>query len=174
MLFRSRVERGFPVADLAVPAPAFRSLALSNVTAIITENLRNFLALPSLINAVAILGSGDAAALLADARWLTESRILYWGDMDARGYAILGRLRKEYGQTKSLLMDLATLEAYRKWAVKMPQTYAESELLNSQEHSALKCICTEGLRLEQERIPFTAVVEALKESNAMNRGDIVV
>jgi hypothetical protein len=159
-----RIDRGFPVTDLAVPTPIFRSLALSRVTAVITENLRNFLALPPLANAVAILGSGDAAALLADARWLTESHILYWGDMDARGFAILARLREHYGQTKSVLMDQATLETHRRWAVKVPQIYFETSSLNSSERCALRSICTEGLRLEQERVPFAAVVKALTEA----------
>lgn len=150
-----------PIADLAVPAPIFRSFALGKVTVVITENLRNFLSLPPLPNSVALLGSGDAAALLANAPWLANSRILYWGDMDARGFAILGRLRAQYNHVESVLMDSATLDAHRCWAVEVPQTSSKSGLLTSEESSVLAQICEQNLRLEQERIPFPAIVQAL-------------
>lgn len=152
--------RGFPVADFALPSPSFRALPLEGVTAIVTENLRNFLALPSFKGAVAVFGGGDAAVLLANAPWLAKTRILYWGDMDGRGYAILGRLRKEYGQTESVLMDMATFQANRNWAVKVPKAFFEVPSLGSDEQAALQYLLSEDLRLEQERIPFKAVIEA--------------
>ncbi len=152
--------RGFPVADLAIPAPTFRALSLGSVIAIITENLRNFLALPTLPNAVAVLGSGDAAALLASAPWLAQSRILYWGDMDARGFAILARLRAAYPETESILMDSATLEAHRRWAVKVEFAHVEVPGLTTAERAALNQLSAEGLWLEQERVPYAVVVEA--------------
>lgn len=155
-----QAARGSPVADLAVPAPTFRSLALGSVNVIVTENLRNFLALPPLPNAVAVMGSGDAAALLAGASWLAQSRILYWGDMDARGFAILARLRGTYGQTESVLMDLAALETHRRWAVRVVSSPLEMIGLTPDERAALVRLCIEGLRIEQERVPFAAVVEA--------------
>jgi hypothetical protein len=152
---------GFTVADLAVPAPTFRSLALGSVNAIITENLRNFLAVPALPNAVAVLGSGDAAALLTKARWLAESRILYWGDLDVRGYAILARLRAEYPATESVLMDDVALDTHRSWATPTTPSNATISGLSPGEARALERVCSEGLWLEQERIPFTAVQETL-------------
>jgi hypothetical protein len=159
-----RVERGFPIADLAVPAPLFRSLSLSKVTVVITENLRNFLSLPSLPNSVALLGSGDAAALLAGAPWLEKSRILYWGDVDARGFAILARLRSQYCHVESALMDFATLEAHRRWAVVHSQTFQEIGGLTPEESSVLAKLCKQNIRLEQERIPFPVAEKVLKDT----------
>jgi hypothetical protein len=70
-----QIIHGFPVADMAVPAPTFRVLPFQKVNAIVTENLRNFLSLPPLPNSIGIFGSGDAAALLTGAPWLAQSRI---------------------------------------------------------------------------------------------------
>lgn len=158
-----QLARGFPMADFATPAPSFRSLPLDGLTVIVTENLRNFLSMPPLPNAVVIFGGGDAAALLANALWLMKSRILYWGDMDARGYAILGRLRKEYYHTESVLMNFQTLEIHRRWSVKVPATSLEVLGLNADEQAALEILLSEGLRLEQERIPFEDVVQTFTD-----------
>jgi hypothetical protein len=155
-----QAARAFRVADLAVPAPTFRALPFSGVNAIVTENLRNFLALPPLPHAVAIFGSGDAASVLAGADWLGRTRILYWGDMDARGFAILARLRAAYPATESVLMDAATLEAHRVWASPAAISPTKIEGLLPAEAAAVERLGAEGLWLEQERIPFKAVSEA--------------
>jgi hypothetical protein len=157
-----QTKQGFLIDDFAVPTPIFRSLPLGSVTVVITENLRNFLALPGLDNAVAILGSGDAAALLSSADWLFASKIVYWGDLDARGFAILARLRQNYPHVESLLMDTKTLNNHRHLAVKFPQVYAETLSLTAPEVAAMQLVCSEGLRLEQERIPYSEVLRALE------------
>lgn len=154
-----QAARAFPVADLAMPAPVFRELGFGGVTVIITENLRNFLALPSLPGCVAVLGSGDAAALLAGASWLARSRILYWGDLDARGFAILGRLRAAYPAVESVLMDRGTLATHRRWAVRVEHAPVDTAGLTSAERAVLSQLAAEGLRLEQERLPFTVVLQ---------------
>ncbi len=154
-----QIERGFPTPDVAVPAPAFRTLALSGASAIVTENLRNFLALPPLLGAVAVFGSGDAATLLHGAAWLTMARLVYWGDMDPPGYAILARLRGEYPQTESILMDLPTLRAHEHLATKAAFAPPEASTLLPVERAALEYLCAHGLWLEQERIPFAEVVQ---------------
>lgn len=152
-----QTERGFPVPDVAVPASVFRTLPLRETTAVVTENLRNFLALPPLANAVAVFGSGDAATLLHGAPWLTSTRIIYWGDMDPRGYVILARLRAEYPQMESILMDLATIEAYKALAVEATFDFVELPALLPKERAALEYLCAHDLWLEQERIPFAEV-----------------
>ncbi len=152
-----QIERGFPTPDVAIPVLAFRTLALGEVTVIITENLRNFLALPLLPGAVAVFGSGDAATLLHGTAWLDISRILYWGDMDPPGYSILARLRGEYPQTESILMDLSTLQAHQHLAGKKTHVSLELPALVPTERAALEYLCTNGLWLEQERIPFTEI-----------------
>lgn len=158
--------RGFPVADLAVPAPIFRQLALSGATVVITENLRNFLALPELPGGIAVQGGGDAATLLADTPWLAASRILYWGDLDPRGFAILARLRRIFPQTTSLLMDEATLDASLRLAVPHESPEEPPIGLHAKELRTLERLRAARLRLEQERIPFAMVIEALRHATA--------
>ncbi len=155
-------SHGFPVADMSVPAPTFRALSLQRVNAIVTENLRNFLSLPPLPNSVAVVGGGDAAALLSDTPWLGQSRILYWGDLDARGFAILSRLRAVYPKVESVMMDLATLELHKNVAVKVDSYQSEVPMLTPEENASLKRLGSAGLWLEQERVPFSNVVEVFE------------
>lgn len=157
-----QASHGFPVADLAVPAPVFRSLPFGSVTAIITENLRNFLALPPLFQSIAVLGSGDAASLLVGTPWLAQSRILYWGDMDARGFSILARMRVAFPHTESVMMDVPTLETHLLFATEVTSYHPQIAGLTIEESGALQKLGSAGLWLEQERIPFHAVMEMLE------------
>lgn len=45
--------------------------------------------------------------------WLADAEVLYWGDIDTRGFAILDRLRAWFPQARSVLMDRETLLAHR-------------------------------------------------------------
>ena len=159
-----QAARGFPVADLAVPAPTFRQLAVSGATVVITENLRNFLALPELSGGIAVQGGGDAATQLAETPWLAASRILYWGDLDPRGFVILARLRRIFPQTASLLMDEATLDANLRLAVPHESSEEPPDGLHSDEQRTLERLRAARLRLEQERIPFATVIDALSRA----------
>lgn len=165
-----QMERGFPIADFALPAPAFRTLALAGANVVVTENLRNFLALPFVKSGVAVFGGGNAIPLLAGAAWLSESRIHYWGDMDQHGFAILGQMRTIFPNTQSLLMDAASLAEWRKLAGAdpTPMLGVSTAALTLEERVALKQITDNRLRLEQERIPFPAVLAALRAVTAVN------
>ena len=167
-----QTQSGFPIADFALPAPAFRALPLTGANVVVTENLRNFLALPPIEKGVAVFGGGNAVPLLADAAWLQESRILYWGDVDRHGFAILGQMRTIFPGTKSVLMEPATLAAWRALALPDPTPPLTLELsrLSSSERETLEQITASNLRLEQERIPFAAVVAALQEAIKGCRG----
>ena len=37
--------------------------------------------------------------------WLTDLDLVYWGDIDTHGFAILNRLRHRFGNARSMLMD---------------------------------------------------------------------
>jgi hypothetical protein len=51
---------------------------------------------------------------------MSGARILYWGDIDTHGFAILDRLRTGMPHMRSLMMDQATLQAHRSlWEARM-------------------------------------------------------
>lgn len=66
----------------------------------------------TLADAIAVFGAGYGWDTLAQAKWLAQCRIGYWGDIDTHGFAILDQLRHRFGQVESLLMDRATLMAH--------------------------------------------------------------
>lgn len=154
----------FPVDDLAIPVSSFRTLPLPRVNVVVTENLRNFLALPDLPETVGIFGGGNALSLLSGAEWLKESNIHYWGDIDAQGFDILSRLREAYPQTRSLMMDTATLDAAGDLVGVGIPSFSSPSCLTSEEQALFGTVRTGNLRLEQERLPFDYVVSCLRSA----------
>ena len=162
-----QATRGFPVDDLSIPAPAFRALPLSGVRVVITENLRNFLALPMLPGTVAVFGGGNALSLLARSRWLAESAIHYWGDIDAHGFLMLSRLREFYPQTLSIMMDATTLDVGRDLLGDgAPATFPLPSALTPEEAALFEQTRSGTTRLEQERLPYEFVVARLRSALA--------
>lgn len=64
---------------------------------LICENMVNVLALPPLPGVIAIHGGGFAVGELASVPWLSHVPLLYWGDLDSNGFAILNQLRSHHG-----------------------------------------------------------------------------
>ncbi|CAB4983209.1 unannotated protein [freshwater metagenome] len=135
-------------------------------TFVIVENEVTFLALPAATDAVAILSGGYAVSRLARLPWLAERRVLYWGDLDTHGFAMLSQLRASAPHATSLLMDRATLLAHEgQWVREPKPTNARLPGLNEAEHALYVDLIEDrygiAVRLEQERIAFSAVRAAL-------------
>lgn len=115
---------------------------------------------------MAILGGGYAVSLLESFDWLATLDLVYWGDIDTHGFAILDRLRGSHAHVNSMLMDRSTLLAHRgQWGTEpVPVTspldhldQAESEL-----HADLiSNAYGPSVRLEQEKIRFSAIQRAI-------------
>jgi len=138
-------------------------------TFVIVENEVTFLALPDATDAVAILSGGYAVSRLSRLPWLAERRILYWGDLDTHGFAMLSQLRAAFSHTTSLLMDRATLLAHEgQWVREPKPTNARLPGLNEAEHALYVDLIEDrygiAVRLEQERIAFSAVRAALSRA----------
>lgn len=105
---------------------------------------------------------GYGVAALEEIPWLSDTRILYFGDLDTHGLAILAECRKRFPQTESLLMDQATFDRFRPLAVtEARQAGPLPEALNESEAALYaELLRTQG-RLEQERIPLEAVNAAI-------------
>jgi hypothetical protein len=98
--------------------------------------------------------------------WLTDLDLVYWGDIDTHGFAILNRLRHRFGNARSILMDRATLLGHRgQWVTEPRPTAAVLDLLHAEEaefyRDLVEGVFGPSVRLEQERIRFAAIERAL-------------
>lgn len=150
--------------DLAAPPDELARLPLHPQVAFVFENLESVLAMPAWAGAVVVHGGGYAVDLLDRLPWLHRTPIVYWGDLDSHGLAILNRLRQHLPQVRSVLMDADTLRTHRDlWVPKPTPSTATLEHLTDAELGALQVLHDEGdVRLEQERIPWRLALEALQ------------
>ncbi len=160
-----RVASGHPVPDATLPVGAFRQLMLCPATVVVVENKMCFLTLPALPRTIALLGNGKAATLLHDVGWLRSCRLIYWGDMDDTGFNILSRIREEYPQTESLLMDADAWHAHCPLAHPGNLDFHTPErlFLTSDEEAAWRLVREGGYLIEQEQIPLEVVNAELRE-----------
>ena len=157
------------LSDLTVPVAQFVSLQSAVERVFVTENEVNALAFPPVRSGMVVFGGGYGIDRLAQVEWLRNRELLYWGDIDTHGFAILDRLRANLPHARSILMDADTLHAHRHlWGAEEPDkrytaaltrlTAAELQLfaeLRDDYHAM-------HLRLEQERIGYTWAVEAIR------------
>lgn len=152
------------VGDFAAPVDEISRWDVTPAVVLMVENLHTFLALPELERTLAVHSSAYAARNLARIPWLSETRIIYWGDLDVDGFRILSMVRSVLGQTESALMDRATLTAH--WDLAGPDRKDAPrglpEHLTAAERDAFAALGEHGqLRLEQERIPWDYAVGRL-------------
>ena len=154
-------------ADLTLDAASFAKLSITPERVFITENEVNFLAFPHVQRSIVLFGAGYGWAGLAQALWLQACELYYWGDIDTHGFAILDSLRKHFPHVQSLLMNEATLLSHEQfWGIEETQvkhdllrlTPAESTMYDTLRWGHIR----NGLRLEQERIGFGHLEEALR------------
>jgi hypothetical protein len=156
------------VLDASVPLSQFADYAPTCARVVVTENKVNFLTLPACPDALAIFGGGYAVERLGRIAWLAESALHYWGDIDTHGFAILNRLRGAWPHVRSLLMDRATLLQHRElWSQEPPERRSMQDLdgLDEAERALYDDLrqdrLGQGVRLEQERIDYARVQQAL-------------
>ncbi|RKD15160.1 hypothetical protein BCY91_06465 [Pelobium manganitolerans] len=152
-------------SDISIPLSDFEKLDIPARNILITENKMNFLTLPAMPSTVAVWsGGGFNVSYLKNVHWLTEKRILYWGDIDEHGFQILHQLRSYYLSTQSIMMDCKTFEYFSKFAVTGSRNKSERlSLLNNEEHNLFeKLKQIDNNRLEQEKISQRYVEEYLK------------
>ena len=154
-------------------------------TVLVVENRDSRLWFPEVERAVVVEGGGKAAAsLLSDVAWVRGAEhLVYWGDMDADGYAILDRFRSVMGQPSAsgrparavpaILMDDSDLAAYARHGVltdkngtPLKPSSVRLSHLTPDETAAYDAITTAGevpfRRIEQELIPLQVAAERLR------------
>lgn len=151
------------LCDITAPVEQLAKLDFAPTVVFVFENLETVLAMPDLSGAVVVHGSGYAARQLRQIPWIQTGRVIYWGDLDSDGFAILHALRSGCENVSSLLMDEATLYAYQDLWV--PETKAAPGVYSSltvSEQATLAAIRSEGnVRLEQERVEWSHALAML-------------
>lgn len=159
------------LSDLSIPVAHFAALETRVERIFVTENEVNALAFPPVRSSMVVFGGGYAIDRLAQAGWLSSREVLYWGDIDTHGFAILDRLRSHIPHVRSILMDRATLDAHRfLWGAENVATRYTGELgrLTEEEGQLFvelrDNVHAANLRMEQERIPYAWVVAAIRNA----------
>ena len=148
------------LTDLAVIVSEMATLDLPARRVFITENETNGLAFPEMPDSIVIFGLGYGVEILSAIPWLAERDLRYWGDIDTYGFHILDRLRATFPGVRSFLMDRATLLAHRALCVREENPYqGELPRLTESERAVYEEL--QGARLEQERIPYGWLLDAL-------------
>ncbi|NDU71853.1 hypothetical protein GWI34_04315 [Actinomadura sp. DSM 109109] len=146
-------------------------------TVLVVENRDSRLWFPPARDTIVVEGGGKAAAaLLAGVPWIRAAdHVVYWGDIDADGYAILDGFRAALAEpapdgappkpVASILMDVADLHRYARYGLNHdsaghPLKPSDANLpnLTADEATAYATIATAGRtpfrRIEQEAIPL--------------------
>jgi hypothetical protein len=135
----------------------------------VVENEVTYLAISVPATAMVIFGAGYAVSVLEPLGWLADLDVVYWGDIDTHGFAILNRLRHRLPHARSMLMDHATLLAHRDHWIAEPSPSAKVlDHLDPAESGLYDDLVSNAyapsVRLEQERVRFAAVERAIIDS----------
>ena len=154
-------------SDLTVPASEFSHFNPPVRRIFVVENDVTALAFPQIADSLLIFGRGYNFSEFESIGWLHDKEILYWGDIDTHGYAILSQFRSSFPNTRSFLMDRDTLLSHRDhWGVEMKPCTArlagltedEAEMYDDLQAGKIR----PKLRLEQEFVRYSAIRDALR------------
>ena len=161
------------LSDLNLRIDELASLQLPFRLALVVENLQTALACEELPGTVVLMGGGYSVTELSRIPWLDSIPLLYWGDLDTNGFAILHALRRHHSHTNSVLMDEDTLQANRDlWGQEDKPVPATTQLdaltpaeqqVRERLQSGLYGKSGPAVRLEQERLPWQSSWDAVKQ-----------
>ena len=155
--------------ELTVRADEFAAPPPGTGRVYVVENEVTYLAFPLAPDTIVIFGGGYAVQVLESLGWLATLDLVYWGDIDTHGFAILNRLRHRFPHARSVLMDRATVLAHdSQWVTEPSPAKAALGLLSPAEQDLYRALVTgvfgPAVRLEQERISFAALERALSSA----------
>ncbi|MCG7413460.1 MULTISPECIES: Wadjet anti-phage system protein JetD domain-containing protein [Microbacterium] len=150
--------------DFAGSAPELGRLTYRPEAVFVFENLECVLAMPEWPGAIVVHGGGHAIDVVRALPWVQSSPVVYWGDMDSHGLAILHRLRSAHTRVTSALMDVDTLLAHRDlWMKDAKPNRGTFDTLTEEERALLERLRDEGdPMMEQERIPWEVALAELR------------
>jgi hypothetical protein len=167
---RFRVDDCGGWRELTVRAEEFAAPPAGITKAYVLENEITYLAVPCPPRAILVLGGGYAVPVLESLPWLADLDLVYWGDIDTHGFAILDRMRQRFPRVQSMLMDRTTLLAHQdQWVTEPSPATSSLKFLDGEEAALYADLVADHLgrsvRLEQERIGFGVVEVAMLNSS---------
>lgn len=159
---------GEQIADFSAPVSELARLDVRPRVVLVFENLESVIAMPELSGAIVVHGSGYAVDQLGRIPWIRDGRILYWGDLDSNGFAILNRIRSHGRDVTSVLMDEQTLMDHRDlWGAEPMPNRGAFPLLTEAEQEVVARLRADGdIRMEQERIAWEYALSALRAASS--------
>jgi hypothetical protein len=150
------------LSEATLRADELADLPVRVRTAVVIENETTYLTVPLPDRGVVLWGKGFDVHRAAALPWLRDVEVHYWGDLDTHGFAILHQLRTRLPQTRSFLMDRATLVEHRdRWVREPSPTAARLDRLTHEESALYADLVSDrmgdAVRLEQERIDWSWV-----------------
>lgn len=155
------------LTELALRGAELARLAVAPRRAIVVENEISYLSVDVPPDGIVLWGKGFDVDQVGRLPWLSGVDLVYWGDIDTHGFAILDRLRAWQPQTRSVLMDRETLLQHRdRWVREERPTSAALTRLTAAEAHLYAALVRDDLgtrvRLEQERIDWSWVERSLR------------
>lgn len=164
-----RAQPHFPagITEVRLRADEVGAAGIEASTVFIVENEVTYLAFPAVPESVVMFGSGYALEAANAQEWLADKEVVYWGDIDTHGFAILNNLRGRLTKVESVLMDHETLLAHRRqWVTEAVPVSRYLPNLTAEEQELFRDLVEDrwgrGVRLEQERVRFSTVEEVLR------------
>lgn len=156
----------FGVTEATFRADELRTWEAAPCSALIVENEISFLSVPVPAGSVVLWGKGFDVNESASLEWLAGIPVVYWGDLDTHGFAILDRVRAHLPAARSVLMDRESLLAHEdRWGREPKPTSALLPRLEPDEAALYADLVSDryapAVRLEQERIDWGWALERL-------------
>ncbi|MFT3942244.1 MAG: DUF2220 family protein [Ancrocorticia sp.] len=134
---------------------------------LIVENEVTFLSMPIPEHGVVVWGKGYEVTVAGSLSWMRDANVVYWGDLDTHGFAILNALRFHVPTARSVLMDRETLLAHEeRWGSEAQPTSAQLGCLTAEEAGLYSDLVSNrygsAVRLEQERIDWAWVLHRVE------------
>lgn len=148
--------------------PQDLNFEIFNKKIFIIENLSTFKVFPLEDDELALYAGGWAIAKMDKIPLLSQNDLIYFGDLDEHGFAILSKFRALYPSTKSLCMDLSTIMKYQNYLIQGEDYQGTIENLDKQETEALDFLRIHKIqgvsaRIEQEKISMAYIQSKRRE-----------
>lgn len=156
--------------DIEAPIEELARLAVAPRAAVIVENLETGVALADRPGCIAFMKLGNAVGILGALPWLSGIPVIYWGDIDTHGFAILDRARAAMPGLRSILMDVGTLLSHRALWGQEPAQHPDVELphLTESEREVYAGLRShtwgQKVRMEQERVAWLPAMTSLDDA----------